>query len=186
MLGSHNTFTYLKTNNIFSKWSKCQEINYRKQYTLGVRCFDVRIKFDKKGDLKLVHNCTIYKGGYEDLLHFLQFLSNKGDCYIRLILDIRKEPSDKNHQIKWFKDIIALIKTLNIKIVEALTYWDWQYYEQDKSIKITEKHASVTNIWEVIKTPKNYAKKHNPEIRKENKNIIDSNTEILLIDFVNE
>lgn len=193
MIGSHNTFSYLPTKNIFRRWGRCQEVSYIVQYIFGVRCFDVRVKFDttKKGTsydlqkLQLVHNHITYKGGWDTLREFLYFLVDRGDCCVRLILDIRQKPKDAEKQQELFVRLIDYARnTLHIKIAEAIVYWDWSY-EVSPKLKITENHASVTGNVGIFKTPRMYAEKNNDLILSMNKEIVDSENEVLLIDFVN-
>ncbi len=53
------------------------------------------------------------------------------------------------------------------------------------ALKITENHASVTNNVGIFKTPKRYARKNNDLILSMNREIAESENEVLLIDFVN-
>ena len=189
MLGSHNTLTYFPLKGLFGglfkKWSKCQEVNYIKQYSEGVRYFDVRIKFNKNKPV-VVHNKDTYKAGESELKQFFSFLNTKKDSYIRIILDIRSKPKDANNQVKLFKEYISNIQRLYpfVHIDDAIVYWNWEHIVQP-TLKVTEKHASVTSTAEVIKTPKHYAEKHNKEIRSTYRDILNSKDEVLLIDFVN-
>lgn len=47
MIGSHDTFTYLKAKNVlvnsFSRFWKCQELSIHDQYKVGCRVFDIRV-----------------------------------------------------------------------------------------------------------------------------------------------
>ena len=47
MIGSHNTYTYLKSDtdiyNHNTKFWRCQDCNISKQYQMGVRYFDIRV-----------------------------------------------------------------------------------------------------------------------------------------------
>jgi hypothetical protein len=191
MIGSHNTFSYLPTKNIFRRWGRCQEVNYIEQYNQGVRCFDVRVKFDTKkkvrfGELErvqIVHNNITYQGGWSELNRFFSFVAD--DCWVRLILDVRKKPKDAEKQQELFVKLIDYARnTLHIKIAEAIVYWDWSY-EVSPKMKITENHASVTGNVGIFKTPRMYAEKNNGLILSMNKEIVDSKNEVLLIDFVN-
>lgn len=184
MLGSHNTFSYLPTNNLLKIWGKCQEVDYITQYNLGVRCFDIRVRFSKKGGIQIVHNNILYKSDNSILWDFLSFIKNK-NCCIRIILDIRKQPKDVHYQVYWFNSLLSYIQdSLKIEITEAITFWNWEYIIKPK-YPIIEKHASVTNNIGLFKTPKKYAKKHNLQVLANNKEVLTSKNEILLIDFVN-
>lgn len=64
MIGSHNTFSYLPIKNkwlsFLKPWYKCQEYDIITQINKGVRYFDLRIKFSKKGELQIVHNKIVF------------------------------------------------------------------------------------------------------------------------------
>lgn len=188
MLGSHNTFSYLPTNNLLRKWGRCQEVSYIEQYNQGVRCYDVRVKFSKKGDfeesLTLVHNNIKYKGGWDTLKKFF-FFAESMKCSVRLILDVRKKPKDYERQIGLFYNLVYYAQTiLSIKVVEAIVYWDWSYIIEP-TVRIVEKHASVDNSVDLFRTPKKYSKKHNAQIVEEYSGIVNDDSAILLMDFVN-
>lgn len=183
MLGSHNTFSYLSSNNILKKWGKCQEVNFVKQYECGARCFDIRVRFDKNDRIQIIHNNILYKKGESELNKFLDFAADK-DIYIRLLLDIRSKPKDADRQVELFKELIDSIQNkLALNVIEAIVFWDWSFIIS--KMPVYEKHASVTNNIGIFKTPKKYAEKNNSSIREEYKDIIDSNNKVLLIDFVN-
>lgn len=190
MLGSHNTLTYNKIRGwrkLLTPWSKCQEVDYKKQYELGVRYFDIRIKFINNLPVA-VHNKNVYKFGHTELDEMFSWMNEKEDCYFRIVLDIRKTPKDADKQGDLFEKYIANIegKYPNINIDEALIAWDYTHTRLDREHKyIYEKHASVTSNWEVIKTPKHYAKQHNGSIRYSYKATLKSDNSALLIDFVN-
>lgn len=190
MLGSHNTLTYNKIRGwrkLLTPWSKCQEVDYKKQYELGVRYFDIRIKFINNLPVA-VHNKNVYKFGHTELDEMFSWMNEKGDCYFRIVLDIRKTPKDADKQGNLFEKYIANIekKYPNINIDEALIAWDYTHISLDREHKyIYEKHASVTSNWEVIKTPKHYAKQHNGIVRYSYKATLKSDNSALLIDFVN-
>lgn len=189
MLGSHNTLTYFPMKGFFAGltkcWSECQEKTVQEQYNLGVRYFDIRIKFDKNKPV-VVHNKDTYKAGESELTQVFSFMNLKKDCYIRLILDIRSKPKDADNQVNLFKQYISKLQQLypNLHIDDAIVYWTWEHIIQP-TIQVTEKHASVTSTMAVIKTPKNYAKNHNKEIREQYKDIINNPKQVLLIDYVN-
>ena len=185
MLGSHNSLSYLKSNNLLQRWAKCQEVAFAEQYNHGVRCFDVRIKFEK-GKPKIVHNNIDYKGGETLLNSLFSFMNAKGDCWLRLILDVRKTPKNAEYLTTLFKKYIFYIQENcpNIKWAEAITYWNWDFIVEPK-LRIIENHASVTNNVGLFKTPKMYAQKNNAKIKEEQKEVVEADNDVLLIDFVN-
>ena len=143
----------------------------------------VKGAFGELERVQIVHNNITYQGGWSELNRFFAFVAD--DCWVRLILDIRKKPKDAEKQQELFVRLIDYARnTLGIKIAEAIVYWDWSY-EVSPKLKITENHASVTNNVGIFKTPRMYAKKNNDLILSMNKEIADSENEVLLIDFVN-
>lgn len=185
MIGSHNSLSYLHTKSIFKSWAKCQEVNYIKQYNLGVRCFDIRIKF-KKDIPVIVHNNVTYEGGEELLNQFFKFINNKEDCYLRLILDIRSKPKDHEKQIELFKEYIEYIKSNFPKIKWNCAYISWNqiYFVDNDYPLMMENHASVMNEVCVFKKPIHYAKKNNKRLSDSFKEVIEASDKVLLVDFV--
>ncbi len=190
MIGSHNALSYLSPkglkSKLLNKWAKCQEVSYMDQYTAGARCFDVHIKFEKNQPV-IVHNNVTYKGGKEILTQMLGFFNNMGDCHIRWGLDIRKKPKDANNQVTLFKKYVTEMQERYpfVSVADAIVYWDWSRPLGQNKLQVVEKHASVVSTAELLKTPRNYAKKNNTRLRKEYADEVNSNKWVLLIDFVN-
>lgn len=86
-LGTHNSLTYLPPQWYF-RWlnftSKCQDLTIEEQYDLGVRYFDFRIKFTRKGEVRAGHGIMTYKADFDSIYHFLD---KKGNCYINIVLE---------------------------------------------------------------------------------------------------
>lgn len=189
MLGSHNALSYLSPKGIKSKllnkWAKCQEVSYIDQYNKGVRYFDIHIKFDKNKPV-IVHNNVTYKGGEDLLKQVFGYFNVQKDCYVRLLLDVRSKPKDADNQVSLFKRYISNIQQTYpfVKFADAIVFWSWTRV-LPQQIAVTEKHASVTSNWEVLKTPKNYAKNNNSKLREEYDDVVKSANEVLLIDYVN-
>ena len=75
--GSHNSWSFLKPKHWwlrpFAFTARCQNIDIEKQYLLyDVRCFDLRINFDKKGELYICHGPLRYKYTEDDLIKDLE------------------------------------------------------------------------------------------------------------------
>lgn len=94
ILGSHNSWTYLKPK----KWwmrligfmAKCQSEHIITQYFIyGVRCFDLRIRFNKSGDPVLAHGIIEYD--YDEVLKTLSFLNGCEDCIVRILHESRNK-----------------------------------------------------------------------------------------------
>ena len=64
IVGSHNSWSYLPSKKWwmapFKFMAKCQDLNIIEQYEIGVRCFDLRVRFNKKGEFILGHGFMQY------------------------------------------------------------------------------------------------------------------------------
>ena len=91
MIGTHQSLTYAKPLQWYFKpfhfIAKCQERDYKEQYKLGVRLFDIRIK-PYKGTWRVAHGSMIFD---IDLYEVLRYLNSKGDCIIQISLEYNKE-----------------------------------------------------------------------------------------------
>ena len=91
ILGSHNSLSYLRPNSIllwpFHFTARCQVVNIRAQYSLGVRVFDIRLWFDKDGRPLVKHGWITFRCSVEKLSGILGWLNYKGDTSVRLILE---------------------------------------------------------------------------------------------------
>lgn len=91
MIGSHNTFSYLKPQlgffKLFSHYWRCQELDIKHQYDLGVRYFDIRVS--KRGDRWCVSH-GIVDLGFEipTLTRLCTYITlNFPRAYFRIILE---------------------------------------------------------------------------------------------------
>lgn len=192
MKGSHNTFSYLPIKNrwrkIFKPWYKCQDKDIIKQINNGARFFDIRVKFDKKGLLNIVHNKVVFDINeiqfwrlMVDVKNLAKELNTK--LYFRVILDIRKEPKDKKHQLEFFGAFIYQFNKFDERICldHSIIYWNWDYiYYYNNQFNIIEDHASVKAKWyEYILGTKYYAAKVGYKYINEH-----SSKNIYLLDFI--
>ena len=172
MIGSHNTFSYLPIKNRWISFLiffyKCQDKDIIQQINNGAKFFDIRVKFDKKGLLNIVHNKVVFDINeiqfwqlMDDVKNLAKELNTK--LYFRVILDIRKEPKDKKHQLEFFKAFIYQFNKIDERICldHSITYWNWDYkYYYNNQFNIIEDHASVKAKWyEYILGTKYYATK---------------------------
>ena len=189
IIGSHNTFTYLPPKKwwmkLFSGIGKCQEKDYKEQYKLRARVFDVRVRFDKHGNIIVAHNLREVKMSEKELYDFFKFLNRKKNCSCRVMLELRKKTNDEALQIEHFRYFCESLAQQFEHIVffggRVLYSWD-EVYNFGTDVPLVEMHASVCapkliDDW----YPKHYAKKNN------HKNIEALKDEqiCLLIDFVN-
>ena len=189
ILGAHNAWSYLPPR----KWwmylikftAKCQNVSIVDQYNrYGVRCFDLRIRFDKKELPVICHGIVEYKYSYEELLEDLKWLQSKGDVVVRLLLELRGIKRDKwirqKQLFNTFYNTILKIFFPNIEFIKGRSLPDW-----DKVIKIkdgneTEDYASVSNPKYIDDwIPILYALWHNKIARNRG-----TDRDILLLDFI--
>ena len=91
MIGSHNTFTYLKPQlgffKLFSHYWKCQELDIKQQYDLGVRYFDIRVV--RKGDRWCIcHGIVTLEQEFPSLVRICTYMTlNFPKAYFRIVLE---------------------------------------------------------------------------------------------------
>lgn len=109
IFGSHNSWSYLKPK----KWwmraiaftAKCQRVDILSQYILyGVRCFDLRVRFDSNGKLVIAHGLVEYDITQEKLLKQLNVLNHSGGVYIRVLHEVRNDSQHTLESVISFKN----------------------------------------------------------------------------------
>ena len=189
ILGSHNSWSYLPPR----KWwmapfrfmAKCQSLNIIKQYEAGVRCFDLRVRFNKKGDFVLSHGFMQYDITLDELMEWLQWLNAKKDkIYIRILHEARNKYQYSASSIAKFQylcdELVAAYPNLIFWCGRNLYNWEIDYDFPSKP-SCEEKYSSVRSPkliddwW-----PWLYAHSHNHENIQQG-----TDKDILLIDFVN-
>lgn len=187
-LASHNSWSYATPKKWWMKLikftAKCQNVDIKTQYEkYGVRAFDLRLNFENNDDIVVVHGPIKYNITKVELLNDLNFLNNKGDVAIRIILDIRNKKKVTDHKIKLFKSYCVACKCTfrNIKffcgecIATKKVLCDFDYKPYCKELYASVCSPNIIDDW----YPKYYAKHNN------NKNIkTDIDCDYLMIDFV--
>lgn len=189
ILGSHNSWTFLKPKSLWMYpirfTARCQDKSIFSQYNdYNVRCFDLRVRFDDK-KLVIAHGLVKYKITEDELFDTLEWLNERGDVYIRVIHEIRKEKQHTQERIDMFVNFCSKIEKMfkNIKFwcgMNVLPNWSEDYHF-DNNPSCEELYASVCapkiiDDW----CPRYYASKHNHKILEKG-----TDKDILLIDFVN-
>lgn len=104
--GSHNSWTYLRPRRWWMRlirWTaRCQSATIGEQYGMGVRCFDLRIKFTD-GNLKLAHGIVEYDYTMQELGEDLAFLDKMGDCKVRVLHEIRRKGEQTEEELFAFR-----------------------------------------------------------------------------------
>lgn len=188
IIGSHNSWSYLSPRKwwmkLISFTAKCQSYNISDQYKLGVKCFDLRIRFEKNNELIIAHGIIEYDILEEELFDDLEYLNSKGDVCIRILHEVRTKKLHTEEAIENFVDFIIKLQCrfTNIKFWCGRNLYNWKYdYEFPYKPTCEEKYASVCSPkliddW----CPRLFAYLNNKKIIKEG-----TDKDILLIDFVN-
>lgn len=190
IIGAHNAWSYLKPKKwwmrLFYFTAQCQRCDIKEQYDKhNVRCFDLRIRFDKNDKPIICHGITEYEYSYEELLEDLRWLHNKGDVVIRILLELRSVPKKKwPTQKRAFNTFFhTVLKTFfpNFNYVEGRSLPDWdKILKNVRDGRETEDYASVSNPKYIDDwLPILYAWWHNKVARKK-----ESDKDIMLLDFV--
>lgn len=186
ILGSHNSWTYYRCRKwwqrLFSFVGKCQDIDIIKQYEYGVRCFDLRVRFDKHGNMVIAHGLLEYDLNTNDLFALLHFLDKKGDVVVRILHEVRSKKKYTDANKKLFRSFCAELEIA----FPSITFWcgrnlyNWEYdYNFQYQPSCDEQYSSVcAPKWDDW-FPKLFAKKNNHKIKEKG-----TTCDILLIDFV--
>lgn len=104
MKGSHNSWTYLRPRRLWMyliAWTaRCQRYSIPEQYVDDTKCFDLRVKFDKRGNMTIAHGLVKYKYTDTQLMQDLQWLSavstRQFPVYVRVLHEVRNK-RELNH-----------------------------------------------------------------------------------------
>ena len=189
VLGSHNSWSFLNGKkwwmNLFHFVAQCQEHDIKTQYEeYGVRCFDLRVKYDKDGNTIFAHGKYVYDYTIEDMSSDLMYLDGKKDCFVRVIHEARTKKEYTEDNVVRFKAFCnALEETLpNIK------FWNGNNLYNGKNDYAFKNRPSCLELYSSVRSPKLiddwiprlYAFLHN---KKNIRNGTDR--DIMLVDFVN-
>jgi len=200
ILGSHNTLSYLIPSKWYKrpfKWmAKCQNKTYKEQYDLGVRLFDLRLRFTDSHEIIVCHGKIEYKFTIYDLKDFLNFLNTKKDCYLRVIYEnTNSKDILENSKERLFKEFCRNIQDSykNIVFFGGNRKYDWKqifkFLAEEKAPKLIDRYSSTTSLFKsnnrflrIIDDlwPWLYAKLNNHE----NYNLYKESEDCLFMDFV--
>ena len=190
ILGSHNSWSYLPPRRWWMRpiafMAKCQRVDIRTQYEqYGVRCFDLRVRFNKYGLGIVAHGIVEYCFTASKIYEDLAWLEKKGDAYVRVIHEVRTVKQYKNRQRNLFRNFCERLedeyKNIRFWCGRELFCWGYDYhfpgYDEPTC---EERYASVcppklVDDW----WPWLFA-------RRKNRDILAAGTksDILLMDFV--
>ena len=186
ILGSHNSWSYLPVRKWWMKpiafMARCQSVDIRTQYEMGVRCFDLRIRYNEDG-LIIAHGIIEYDYSIGSLIRDLEWLNEKGDCYVMLLFEARNlcqyNGLDASRFRNFCKHMESYCNTIHWWCGRNLYNWIVEYDFGDDPY-CDEKYGSVSDLkWLYGWWPWLYARLHN------RKNLKEGSEGILLIDYVN-
>ena len=163
--------------------AKCQSVDIKTQYEMGVRCFDLRLRFNKYGLGVVVHGIVEYCYTASKIYEDLAWLNEKGGCCVRVIHEVRSARQYRSRDIHRFRSFCSTIehdyRYIHFWCGRNLFCWGYDYHFSGAEPTCEERYASVSSPrliddwW-----PWLYAGLHNKKIRKNG-----TEKEILLIDF---
>lgn len=152
-LASHDSMTYLKPKKWymypFQFMAKCQSKSIEEQYgKYGIRYFDLRVRFDDKGNPEFAHGIMSYKGNVEDVLEYLN--TREEQIWIRFLLETSKEDEYQERRFMMFCENYES-KYKNLKFHNGRRKYDWKilYKFQNEEPSLDQKISSMTwKIWD--------------------------------------
>lgn len=179
ILGSHNSLSYLKPKYWwfypFRFMAKCQNLNIKEQYNLGVRVFDIRLNITNKGKIIISHGLMRFKITDSEFYSILKFLNTCSESDIIWVRIINEKNKNKNEFISFCDHLKQICP--NIKFYGGINKKDWKelfnfgYGEP----KVVDKYASWNNDYPSSGSgcilddlyPLIYAKRNNQKWKKE-------------------
>lgn len=153
LLASHNSFSYLRPRHwwmrLFFWMARCQKVDIAQQELLGVRMYDLRVRFDHNKKPVICHGLMQYEA--IDLDSWLGLMNRTKDHYMRVVLET-KSPNQKQEI-----EFILFCGTLehkypNIKFFGGNNRTDWScqnpiYDFKQKLPQIDHKYSSTTTLF---------------------------------------
>ena len=187
VLGSHNSWSYLPVRKWWMKpiafMARCQRKTIQEQYELGVRCFDLRVRFDNDRYPVFCHGIVEYDADYDKVHEDLKWINGKTNCYVRVLHEVRNERQMTEIEKEDFYYVCYEMTRCyrNIKFWCGRNLCNWEMdYDFGFYPTCEEKYSSVcppriVDDW----WPWLYARLHNGKIREQG-----TGKDILLIDYV--
>lgn len=186
VIGSHNSWSYLRPRRWWMRLiafaARCQRVDIRTQYLkYGVRCFDLRIRFDENGVPILAHGIIEYLFSWDDV----KWIDEKGDCYVRMLHEVRTSEQYTPAAVENFCYMCAAMvdSFSHIQFWCGRNLYDWKVDYQFEGDEPTceETYGSVVpgKKWLYGWWPWLYARTHNKQVKSKG-----TDKDILLIDYV--
>ena len=188
ILASHNSMSYLPVANWllkpFAFMARCQSKTIEEQYAAGVRLFDIRVGYDKKGNAHFRHGLMRFKGDVEAVLQWLN--SQPELVRVRLILEEYRDDGDMQQENCFTDDCRRWERTYpNLTFFGGVRKHDWEeLYVFPINLERSIKHmyasmqgSKIDDLW-----PWLWAKLHNKKNLSEAKKTCHG--KYVMIDFV--
>lgn len=128
-LASHNSLTYARALNgspgVVARRNRCQSLDIRRQYALGVRLFDFRVRRGDDGDAQAAHGRIRYDA---DVAAALEFLDSCGGVTVRLMLENSLLPWRRKRDYSWFEEyaitVVARYTRISFVCGRSKVGWD--------------------------------------------------------------
>lgn len=206
ILGSHNSLSYLPPKRWWMKpfafMARCQRVDYTRQYMLGTRLFDLRVWFDKDGNIQVRHGRMLYdidQDGIRKFLNALEQMSGwfpEDGCHCRIILEEDAHASRMpyaNISEELFRGFCLKAQMMypHVKFFGGNRKFDWRVlydFGEGSEVSLDDKYSSTTSLFRSKKRwlavlddlfPYLYAKTHNLKNTREG-----TDKDCLFIDFV--
>lgn len=188
-LASHNSWSYLPAR----KWwmrplnliAKCQNKTICQQYDMGVRMFDLRLRWDKDSEeFVIAHGIVTYSSFYWVDLDGLNITAElqKQPIYVRVLLEDsgREDITIDGYFALLCRDLQREFKNLTfIGGWPARKRWRQKLFDfGTEETSIDEQHVSVSGKWWQF-VPERWARKNNERVLEEG-----TNSKFLMLDFI--
>lgn len=156
-LASHNTFSYLPVRKWwmwpFAWMARCQRTDFWLQVESGVRMFDLRVRFDKRGLPVICHGLIEYRHGDNYIGQALRYLqqSEVKPYYIRVVLETSKYDERQEDLFISFCDRLEHDWFPTLYFFGGNNRKDWNckhpIYRFSVAPEIVHKYASTTTLF---------------------------------------
>lgn len=164
--------------------AKCQRVDIRTQYEqYGVRCFDLRVRFNDRGLGIVAHGIVEYCYTASQVYRDLAWLNEQGDCWVRVVHEVRTVWQHRHRHRKEFRHFCERLeneyKDVRFWCGRDMFVWDFDYRFHGYEPTCDEQYASVRppklidDWW-----PWLYARLHNRSVLAAG-----TQKDILLIDY---
>lgn len=188
ILQSHNSWSYIKPK----KWwlrpfrfmARCQKASiYSQYYDYDVRSFDLRVRFNKKGEMVIAHGFFQFDIDYATLMKHLEFM-NEHKCIVRVLHEARNKKQYTEDSVSRFREFCTAmeLKFPDIKFYCGRNLYNWEFdykYEYEPSeeaVYSSVQDPKIIDDW----FPWIFARLNNKETY-----LNGTDKDILAMDFVN-